>query len=321
MALSYDEAAAEVCGPGQIFEVVDQMIAGVPMRCFKHAPENLGALFTSGRDSDEVFLVYEDERWTFRSVMEHVDALAASLVDRYGIKKGDRVAIAMRNLPEWIIAFAAAVSIGAISVSLNAWWTQEELEFAVNDCEPSIFVVDHERLDRLRKMAFEREIPVIVARADELEPLIGEVANFEEALFPGAPMPEIAVDAEDSATILYTSGTTGHPKGAVSSHRAVLQALFGFWANVSIQSLRKGDLVSDTDGYPPLFHLDRPALPCDRLRPGDALLLWDEAQAGDDAPLGTGVSAPSHRARARHHPRRRAHPELGPDRVPCLLAL
>ena len=123
-----------VTAPGQIFELEEIDIRGVPTRVFKHAPATLRDFVGSARlRGDRDFLVYEDERWGFDLVMQHVDALGAALVEHYGVQKGDRVAIGMRNYPEWVIAWAAIVSIGAISVSLNAWWTEDELDFALED--------------------------------------------------------------------------------------------------------------------------------------------------------------------------------------------
>ena len=124
--MTYEEAAAAVTAPGERFEIEVVDVAGVPTKVFKHAPPSLREVFASARQrGDDVFLVYEDERWTFAEVMAHVDAMAALLVDRYGVATGDRVAIGMRNYPEWVIAFAAITSIGAVSVSLNAWWTED----------------------------------------------------------------------------------------------------------------------------------------------------------------------------------------------------
>src|SRR5690606_41562517 len=97
---------------------------------------------------DATFIVYEDERWSFAEVMEHVDAMAALLVERYAVRPGDRVAIGMRNYPEWVIAFAAVTSVGAISVSLNAWWTAEELDYALGDSGARVLGADAERAER-----------------------------------------------------------------------------------------------------------------------------------------------------------------------------
>ncbi len=134
MGSSWDEAVRMLTGPGAPFEVVETEVRGERLRVFSKTPPSLRALFATARGrGDAIFLVYEDERWSFADVMARVDALAAGLVSRYGIAPGDRVAIAMRNYPEWVVAFAAITSIGAISVSLNAWWTSDELDYALRD--------------------------------------------------------------------------------------------------------------------------------------------------------------------------------------------
>ncbi len=124
MSLTYEEALAQVTGPGQMFEVVEELVDGRAHPGVQARPGQRWAAVRRGPGGRVQFLVYEDERWSFAEIMRHADALGAALVDRYGINKGDRVAIGMRNLPEWIVSFAAILSVGAISVSLNAWWTE-----------------------------------------------------------------------------------------------------------------------------------------------------------------------------------------------------
>jgi long-chain acyl-CoA synthetase len=240
MAISYEEACDQVTGPGRMFELVDHSIGGVVYRVFKHAPPTLAQLFAGSRDDTATFIVYEDERWSFQETARHIDALAHALVHTFGIKKGDRVGIAMRNLPEWIVSFAAILSIGAVSVSFNAWWTESELEYALDDSGCATLIVDPERVDRAHGPARAREIPIIVVRADRIEPLPTGVHHYDDVVPLGQAMPSVDVGPDDDATILYTSGTTGFPKGAVSTHRAVTQALMAFWANAGIQAARRG---------------------------------------------------------------------------------
>jgi long-chain acyl-CoA synthetase len=138
MSISHHEAIAQLTAPGSAFETHRIQVGGVEVTAFKNAPSSLREVFNLSRSrSETVFLVYEDERWTFSETMNHVDAIAAMLVHKYGVKKGDRVAIAMRNYPEWVMSFAAILSIGAISVSFNAWWTEDENDFALEDCGAS----------------------------------------------------------------------------------------------------------------------------------------------------------------------------------------
>jgi long-chain acyl-CoA synthetase len=236
MALSYEEAGAQVTAPGQLFEVVTVDIGGVEYKAFKNAPGSLRDLFALARGyGDKTFLVYENERWSFADVMRQVDALGSLLVERYGIKRGDRVAIGMRNYPEWIVAFAAITSVGAISVSLNAWWVEDELDYALSDCGAKVLIADAERVERTFDTCKRLGIPVIGVRCDTS---LG-VDQWDEVLPLGSPLPEVAVGPEDDATILYTSGTTGRPKGAVSTNRAVLQALMGFACRAMVDRLRE----------------------------------------------------------------------------------
>jgi long-chain acyl-CoA synthetase len=212
--------------------------------------------------------VYQDEEWTFGEVMRQVDALGAALVHDFGIKKGDRVAIAMRNLPEWVVSFAAVLSIGAISVSLNAWWTEDELAYGLEDSGASVLLADPERVERSRAACERLGVAVIGARLGDGGAGAGagagddSVEPWEDIVAVDRPLPEVELDPEDDATILYTSGTTGRPKGAVSTHGAVVQALFGFGCSAMVQSTRRKS--DDADVLPakpvfilvvPLFHV------------------------------------------------------------------
>jgi long-chain acyl-CoA synthetase len=256
VSLTYEEALAHVTGPGQLFEVVDDTVDGRPYRVFKHAPANLGQMLAGARGDESDFLVYEDERWTFDRTMRNADALAHTLVHRYGIKRGDRVGIAMRNLPEWIVSFAAILSVGAVSVSLNAWWTESELDYAIEDSGLSLLIADPERIERAHTPAHSRGVPMIMVRGDQLEPNPTGVDRYDEVVELGNPAPEVEVGPDDDATILYTSGTTGFPKGAVSTHRAVVNGLMGFWCNTTVQTARKGeDAIGTGSGFAPSFIL------------------------------------------------------------------
>ena len=255
MSLTYEEASDRIMGPGQLFEGVDETVRGIPYRVFKNGPSTLGELFAGARGERSTFLVYEGERWSFDETMCHVDALAHALVNQFGIRKGDRVGIAMRNLPEWIVSFAAILSVGAISVSLNAWWTESEVEYAIDDAGLSLLIADPGRIDRAHRPAHERGIPMVVVRADEIEPTPTGVHRYGAVVELGNPMPTVDVVPDDDATILYTSGTTGFPKGAVSTHRAVTQALMAFWARATIQSVTKGSGPIVVDGSTPSFIL------------------------------------------------------------------
>ena len=121
MSMTFLEANTAVTGSGQIFELIDGEVRGVKMKVFKNAPAHLGQVFAGSRGhGDKTFLVYEDEIITFAQAADRIDALASLLVNTYGVKKGDRVAVAMRNFPEWVMSFAAIISVGAVNVSMNS---------------------------------------------------------------------------------------------------------------------------------------------------------------------------------------------------------
>jgi long-chain acyl-CoA synthetase len=264
VSLSYPEAIAAISQPGQWFETEVVNVGDATFRQFKNAPGTVRDLFDGARGSDATFLVYEDEEWSFNQVMAEADALGYALVHTYGIKKGDRVGVAMRNLPEWIISFAAILSVGAISVSLNAWWTEDEIDYAVTDSGLSLLIADTERVNRAHGPCARAGVPILGVRLDEIQPLSPHVANWNDVLVRGVPMPEVVISSDDDATILYTSGTTGFPKGAVSTHRAITNAIMAFASSGAIQALRRGP-VEEVDAGPsnppcfilivPLFHV------------------------------------------------------------------
>src|SRR5262245_5996680 len=261
MPMNWSEAVAAITGPGAPFEIVESEVDGQRVRVFKNGPPSLRVLFDTARArGDTPFLVYEDERWSFADTMARVDALGAALVAR-GVRPGDRVAIAMRNYPEWVVAFAAITSIGAISVSLNAWWTSEELEYALRDSGSSMVIADAERVERLRQLLGSLTLRLLVVRATGALPAGAE--HWRDAVVPGAALPSVELHPDMDATILYTSGTTGHPKGAVSTHRAVLSALQAFACRALINAAMGGGAKRpDPAPWPtsfvlvvPLFHV------------------------------------------------------------------
>jgi len=258
---SYEEAIAEVSAPGQPFEVVSVERDGVSQRVFKNSPTTVRQFFDLARGVESVFLVYEDEEWTFRQVMDEVDALGYALVHHYGVKKGDRVGIAMRNYPEWVISFAAILSIGAVSVSLNAWWTEDELDYAINDSGLSVLIADAERVRRALRPCERVGARLLGVRLGETETFPEMVERWSDVVVKGVDMPGIGLDADTDATILYTSGTTGFPKGAVSTHGAICQTIMAFSSGAQVQSARRDEHEEGSGMAPcfilivPLFHV------------------------------------------------------------------
>jgi long-chain acyl-CoA synthetase len=235
-SMSIADANAALTAPGQLFEMEEIDIRGVPTRVWKNAPPSLRAVMDmSVGHGDAVFLVYEDERTTFAEHYRIASTLAHRLRTTFGIEQGDRVAIIMRNLPEWVMAFWAATLAGAIVVPLNAWWSGEELRYGLEDSGSKVAFVDTERVERIRPYLDGLPALGAVIVADEhrteptaplavAEPPGTSVPEWPFALALGpvdetATPPELAIDPEDDATIFYTSGTTGRPKGAVGTHR------------------------------------------------------------------------------------------------------
>ena len=262
MSMTFLEANAAVTGPGQIFELIDAEVRGVKMKVFKNAPAHLGQVFAGSRGhGDKTFLVYEDEIITFAQAADRIDALASLLVNTYGVKKGDRVAVAMRNFPEWVMSFAAIISVGAVNVSMNSWWTEDEMDFALEDSGATVLICDQQRFDIGAASCVKKNVKVLVVRAEK--PLPAGVDKWEEVLPLGDKHPGADISPDDDATILYTSGTTGRPKGAVSTHRAIISSIMAFSARNTIFQM-SGTKLKDVDGpevptsfilIVPLFHV------------------------------------------------------------------
>ena len=225
VTVTRNDAIRELTAPGEPFELTDGTVFGRPCRIFRHAPATLRELFEDNV-SDAPFIVYDDENLSFREAWEQKCRIARLLVDEYGVKPGDRVAISMRNFPEWILAFGAVTSIGAIAVAMNSLWTPAEMAYGLNDSGAKVLFADQERLDRLAEVESDVNVEVIAVRATgtskfpRLDDLIA--GRSVEA------MPDMKPGPEDIATLLYTSGSTGHPKGVASCHRNIISALLSW---------------------------------------------------------------------------------------------
>ena len=218
------EAVAAVTAAGQPFEAYTATIRGVDFVVFANAPANLLELYRQGlAHGEKDFYVYEDVRFTFQGIWNHAAQCANRLLER-GIEPGDRVGIAARNYPEWVAAFMGITAMGGVAVALNAWWSGEELVYGIEDSGLALLFTDSERTERLLPHLADLNVDVVTIRHQH-----AGLATWEQ--FTGGAstaMPAIPIAPEDNATILYTSGSTAHPKGVLSTHRAITNALLGW---------------------------------------------------------------------------------------------
>ncbi|MDH3686936.1 MAG: acyl--CoA ligase, partial [Myxococcales bacterium] len=225
--LDRDTALAELTAPGAPYELEVVELYGRKCRAFRHAPATLRDLYDQAR-SELPFIVYEEEVRTFDVAWREAGRIAALLTRQYGIEPGDRVAISMRNYPEWITSFMAVTSVGGVAVAMNALWQPDELAYGLRDSGAKVFFADSERLERFEPKAADfPDLGVIAVRAGEA-PAGARSLEVALAELGDAEMPPPAAGPNDDATMLYTSGSTGHPKGAVSCHRNVITALLSW---------------------------------------------------------------------------------------------
>ncbi len=229
---SVRDVDAQLTAPGGPFEIEQVEVDGRPVRVWARAPRTIGDLLARGRElsPDRPFLILGDERMTHAEHSNRVAALASALVHRFGVGPGDRVAIAMRNLPEWSVAFFATTLLGAIAVPLNAFWNGAELAFALEDSEAEVLIADGERLERLADQHDAiAGVALIGTRLDDRKTdalLSPGIVEFD-ALLDGSPAPDVAVHPDDLATIFYTSGTMDRPKGVLGTHRNICNIVVG----------------------------------------------------------------------------------------------
>ncbi|MBK5287645.1 MAG: acyl--CoA ligase [Acidimicrobiia bacterium] len=247
------ELEAQLIGPGGFFEVGSEVVGGETMTVFAgRLPSLRAALEASTAFGDREYVIFADrEQRRVITHAEHLRAVASVakvLREDYGVVPGDRVAILAANCPEWIVTFWATVSLGAIAVGLNGWWVGDEIRYGISDCDPKVLVADRKRLERLG--GEDPGVPTIVIEDD-----------FDRIwhAHPDAELPSQPIAEDDPALILYTSGTTGRPKGAVNTHRNVIGAVgMSFFHGARMAMLNPGPPdappVCQLVTYP-LFHV------------------------------------------------------------------
>lgn len=262
-----NEIITSMTSPGQMFEIREAEVAGRMLKTWANAPTSLRDVWlASAAHGDADYLVYNDERLTYTQAHDRVARIGNWLASQ-DIRQHDRVAIAMRNFPEWMLAYWAIVSIGAVPVGLNAWWVAEEMKYGIADSGVKMLICDVERLARFEE--FRKDFPTLPVVAVRVDDVPSWVTPWEDLLTAEPSLPEVLIDPEDDACIFYTSGTTGQPKGAQLTHRGCVSNLFSVMlSNVSqltAQSLALGTAIPDfaSPGQPkpasivatPLFHV------------------------------------------------------------------
>ena len=213
-ALLSDDVRTMLCGPGAPFELVEEEVLGEPLRVFAQRPRNMRDVMLTAavRHADSPYLVFHDQSIDYGELPGRVASYAAVLAEEFGVQKGDRVAIASANTLEYALTIWACIATGAIVTGLNGWWTGPELAYGVELTDPKVVIGDEPRLARIAESGVDIDVPVV--RWDELKALVA--ARGE------APLPDTPIDEDDPFIILFTSGTTGRPKGATLTHRNII---------------------------------------------------------------------------------------------------
>lgn len=257
---------------GSPFALTDATVRGIPMKVFASAPPNLRAVWEAATQfGDRDYIVYEDERLTYAEVAAQVRALAWRLRVEHGVGPGDRVAIAMRNYPEWVVSYWATLAVGAAAVGMNAWWTGPEMEYGLLDSAPKVLIADAERLARvaahLAAVRAAQPLDLISVRTSDYATESTSWADIVGAPDVPTTLPEAVIDPDDDACVFYTSGTTGFPKGAQLTHRGCITNLMhlAFWGTAAAAAKASADGIAPAVGAAstpavfmaptPLFHV------------------------------------------------------------------
>ncbi|MCR9106500.1 MAG: AMP-binding protein [Gammaproteobacteria bacterium] len=253
----FTQAISQLTAPGAPYELGGDEDRG---RHYVHAPQLLHEALMAARDhGDREFLVYEGERWRFNQLLDSAQAIGAAL-QQQGVGKGDRVAIAMRNYPEWLCAFIGVVAIGAVVVPVNSWGQPADIEYIVRDSGASVVFCDQQRYDGIAPRL--ADVKLVIARPQDPDDVNG-LPRLLQGVEQQSPEPA-AVATDDLAMIMYTSGTSGKPKGAASTHRAICQAIFNMECSAIAAAMTNGELIGAMLGggfeptallAVPLFHV------------------------------------------------------------------
>jgi len=261
----YRRAVEMVTAPEAFLELTTIELGGHALKAYKHAPGSMRDLWMLGQGyGDQEYVVYGEERYTFAQAGQIVANFSAWLQGQ-GIGSGDRVAIALRNYPEWIFAYWGVIAVGGVVVGMNAWWVADEMAYALNDSEPKILIADDRRLATFADIASDFPDLKVVAVREPSPPVVA--VPWETAVSEVGELPTTPIDPNDDACIFYTSGTTGRPKGAQLTHRGCVHNIMNVAAMGQIfattQAMNRGEQLDAPVSAPaatslvatPLFHV------------------------------------------------------------------
>ena len=279
-AMTVADADAALTGPGGFFEIVTENVGGIEMDVVAGPHQSLRDLLAAsanhGGDGSAPYYLFDDgRRATFAENIDHAAAVAAALSQHYGVEPGDRVGLLGSNQPDWIQAFWGTVSAGAVAVAMNGWWKGDEISYALELTEPRVLIADRRRLDRLDRdpgvpvivMDSNPGVPTIAIDPDPDVPMIamdpdpGAAATLDGLIdaYAGSPLPDCPIALDDPAAILFTSGTTGRPRGAIQTQRNFFAYLACAFIIGARQFLRFPTGTADAGGptlaCSPLFHV------------------------------------------------------------------
>jgi|TARA_B110000967_G_scaffold188947_1_gene212246 acyl-CoA synthetase (AMP-forming)/AMP-acid ligase II len=323
----FDQAIKAVTAPGSPFEITSHQSGGVDYRIYANAPKNLIELLAPGRQfSEQEFVIYQDDRWSFSHFHRQADLLGVQLIRQFNIGKGDRVAIAMRNCPEWMAAFLAIISVGAVAVPLNSWGARKELQQSLADAHCAFVFCDQQRLDIIQPQ--DLGLTAIVVHHQGTLPLnchsyrdvVSDVSVVDLCEIElRSALSAIVIDRNDEAMIMFTSGTSGSPKAALFTHFQCCQSMTNFEAVAAAAYMTNIDAYTKhlNSGRPskalitvPLFHVSGLfAQFLLTLRGGRSLVLmykWDPAVACElitQEQITIFVAAPSMLLELARHPK------------------
>lgn len=263
-AMTLDQAVEHLTTTNQSFKVTDTTIRGVSYRVFANAPPHLRALMQTSREAQgngaAEYLVFQGQRWTYDEFCHETNQMAHVLKHDLNVHPGDRVALAMGNYPELPILMLAIASIGGVVVFLNAWWTSEELEYALTDTGAQIVFADAKRMERLTEIENIKQLQLVGVRDADDGSGMGYAALRDG--IRDASWPEVDIDPDQDFAVMYSSGTTSDPKGVVLTHRGAINAVFTWAMQPAISALMD---PPDGDATPaprpsalvatPLFHV------------------------------------------------------------------